>query len=85
MAGFGFSAPASAQVYIRIGPPAPRHEYYRPRPGYTWNGGHWAWRAGRWIWVGGYWVSGRPGCQWIPGHWSRSWRGNYWVPAHWNC
>lgn len=86
IAGFA-AAPSSAQIYVRVGPPAPRHEYMppRPHPGYVWVGGHWGWSGGRYVWIGGYWQAGRRGCTWVPGHWTRNWRGNYWVNGHWAC
>lgn len=88
IAGFAGSAlaPASAQIYVHIGPPAPRYERVPPRrPGHVWVGGHWGWSGGRYVWIGGYWQTSRPGCTWIPGHWARTWRGNYWVDGHWAC
>ncbi len=87
IAGFGSSVPASAQIYVRVGPPAPRREYIPPRPrrGDVWVGGHWGWHGGRYAWVGGYWQPGRRGCGWMPGHWAHTWRGNYWVNGHWRC
>jgi len=86
LTGLGL-APASAQIYVRVGPPpAPRREYEppRPHPGYVWIGGHWAWR-GRWVWTGGYWSGRRRGCGWVPGHWVRTWRGYSWRDGFWRC
>ena len=82
IAGMGF-APASAQISVRIGPPAPRHERMtrRPGPGYTWRAGYWNWYGGRWVWVSGAWITGRPGCVWVPAHWARG----YWRAGHWRC
>lgn len=79
---FGISA-ASAQIYVRVGPPPPRREYIPPRPGprYTWRAGYWDWQGGRWVWVGGVWITGRAGCIWIPAHW----RNGYFRPGHWRC
>lgn len=82
VAGFVFS-PASAQIYVRVGPPAPRYERMGPRPGpgYTWRAGYWNWSGGRWIWIGGAWVGGHGGGCWVPAHWG----GGYFHPGHWRC
>ena len=85
--GFGFS-PASAQIYVRIGPPPPRHERMGrpPGPGYVWRGGYWRWWGGRYVWVNGGWIIGVGGCRnWIPGHWVQGYRGWYWVNGRWGC
>lgn len=82
IAGFA-AAPSSAQIYVRVGPPAPRYERMgrRPGPGYTWRAGYWNWSGGRWVWIGGMWIASRPGCFWVPAHWGRG----YYHPGHWRC
>ena len=53
---------ASADVFVRVAPPAPRYEAVpAPRHGYTWAPGYWDWRHNRYHWVGGHWVRERPG------------------------
>lgn len=87
--GLGFAAgmmpaPSSAQVWVRVGPPAPRREVVRPRPGpgYVWVGGYWGWNGGAYAWRPGYWA--RHGGAWCPGHWQNGYRrGWHWVPGRW--
>lgn len=77
-----FAAPASAQIYVRVGPPAPRYERVPPaRPGWYWRAGYWDWAGGRWVWVRGRWLASRSGCVWIPAHW----RNGYFREGHWRC
>ena len=58
----GISQLASAEVYVRVAPPAPRAEIVpQPRRGYVWNAGHWEWRRQQHVWVGGTWIRDRPG------------------------
>jgi hypothetical protein len=62
--------PASAQVYVEVAPPAPRHEMMpRHREGYVWSPGYWDLRNGRHVWVRGHWVRERPGMYWHPNRW----------------
>lgn len=52
----------AADVWVRVGPPAPRVEVVPPhRRGYTWAPGHWEWRHGRYTWQAGTWMRERPG------------------------
>ena len=61
---------SSAQIYVDIAPPAPRHEYVpAPREGYVWAPGHYVWRNGEYRWVKGRYI--------------REVRGRYYHPAHW--
>jgi WXXGXW repeat (2 copies) len=79
------SVPATAQVYVRVGPPAARVEVVPPRPGpgYVWRPGYWAWRH-RWVWVGGRYLRGpHPHAAWVPGHWAHRPRGWVWINGHW--
>ena len=62
--------PASAEIYIDVAPPAPRHEVIPAhREGYVWQPGFWDWRGGRHVWVRGYWVKERHGMYWHPSRW----------------
>ena len=70
--------PATAQVYIQVAPPAPRHEVVpAQRRGYVWQPGYHDWRGGRHVWVKGYWVKERPGMYWHPNRWEE--RDGRWV------
>lgn len=74
---------ASAQVYVRIGPPAPRYERVPPPPyrDSAWDRGHYRWDGGRYVWMPGRYVRGQG--HWVGGHWSHGPRGHYWVEGHW--
>jgi hypothetical protein len=63
-------ATASAQVYIDVAPPAPRHEVIpAERRGYVWQPGVYVWRDGRHVWTKGHWVRERRGYYWHPSRW----------------
>jgi hypothetical protein len=78
---------ANAQVYVRIGPPPPRHEVVvaRPGPGYVWVPGYHRWDGRAYVWVPGGWVMpARPYYhRWVPGHWRETPHGWVWVDGHW--
>ena len=64
--------PASAQIYLEIAPPPPRHEVLPShRQGYVWQEGYWDWRGRRHVWVRGHWVRERPGYFWHPNRWEQ--------------
>ena len=64
--------PASAQIYIDVAPPAPRHEVIPPhRAGYVWQPGYYDWRNGRHVWTRGHWVRERQGMYWHPSRWEQ--------------
>jgi hypothetical protein len=64
--------PASAQIYIDVAPPAPRHEVIpAARAGYVWQPGFYDWRSGHHVWVKGYWVKERQGMYWHPSRWEQ--------------
>ena len=66
----GIATPASAQIYLRIGPPEPRVEMVpEPRPGYVWVAGHWEWRNQRHQWIKGVWLRERRGYEYYPPAW----------------
>ena len=65
-----FTLPASAEIYVNIAPPAPRHEYVpAPRAGYVWVPGYWDWRGNRHVWVRGHYERERAGYYWHPNRW----------------
>lgn len=50
-------AASNAQVYVRVGPPAPIVERRPPPPerGFVWIGGYHRWDGERYVWVPGRW------------------------------
>ncbi len=77
---------ASAEVVVRVRPPAPRVEVVPRAPSahHVWAPGYWGWQPHRGhVWYGGRWVVGQPGYAWESAHWSE--RGGYWhfVDGHW--
>ena len=64
-------APAlAADVYVRIGPPAPRYEAVPAlQPGWAWQPGYWNWNGHRYVWVSGRRVRGHRGEHWVPHRW----------------
>ena len=61
---------ASAEVYVRVAPPAPRVEVVpEPRRGYVWVPGYWDYRGHRHVWVAGTWVRERPGYRYVGPRW----------------
>lgn len=84
-AGIALST-ASAQVYVRIGPPPPPREYVpvRPGPRHVWVAGYHRWDGRGYVWTPGTWVVPPPHRHaWIPGHWRNTPRGYFWVDGHW--
>ena len=78
---------ANAQVYVRIGPPAPVREVVpvRPSPRHVWVAGYHRWDGGRYVWVPGYYaVPPRPYySRWVPGHWRETRHGWVWIEGRW--
>lgn len=77
---------ANAQVYVRIGPPAPRVERRPPPPSprHVWVAGFYRWDGRAYVWAPGYWARPpRPHARWVPGHWAHRRRGYIWVEGHW--
>lgn len=69
--------PAQAQIYVQIGPPAPRVEQVPPpRRGYVWSPGHWEWRGNQHVWIQGNYLRARPGYAYRPAEWHQ--RGDRW-------
>lgn len=84
----GLATAAGAQVYVRVGPPAPVREVIPPpppeHPGWVWHAGYHRWDGGRYVWVPGYYVAPPyRHARWVPGHWDRTPRGWFWVEGHW--
>jgi len=51
----GVATPATADIYVRIAPPAPRYEAVPVvRPGWEWAPGYWNWSGRRYVWVKGH-------------------------------
>jgi hypothetical protein len=64
------SAPALADIYVRVAPPAPRHEVVPVmRPGWVWAPGYWNWNGHRYVWVSGHRVRAHRGQHWRPHQW----------------
>jgi hypothetical protein len=64
------ATPASADVYVRVGPPAPRHEVVPVvQPGWVWQPGYWNWNGHRYVWVRGHRIRAHRGAHWAPHHW----------------
>ncbi|WP_394781078.1 YXWGXW repeat-containing protein [Undibacterium sp.] len=56
------TAPASAEIIVRVAPPPPRTEVVpAPRRGYLWVPGHWDWRGNQHVWARGTWIRERRG------------------------
>jgi len=60
---------AAADVYVRIEPPAPRHEVVVEKHGYVWIPGYWSWNGHRYGWVDGHSVRARHSEHWVPDRW----------------
>jgi len=79
-AGILAAIPMSAQVVVRVAPPAPIHERMVPSPGrgYVWTPGYHRWDGRAYVWAPGAWVRPpRPHAHWVKAHWTH--RGGGWV------
>ncbi len=79
-------AASFAQVYVRVGPPAPIVETRGPRPGaeFVWVDGYHRWDGNRYVWTAGRWD--RPphrGAHWVAHHWVHRRGGYVMVEGHW--
>ncbi len=79
-------AASFAQVYVRVGPPAPVYERRSPRPerGYVWVNGYHRYDDGHYVWVPGRWE--RPPHEhavWVRHHWVHRRGGWVLVQGHW--
>ena len=75
-----------AQVYVRVGPPAPIVERRSPAPerGYVWINGYHRWDGARYVWVPGH--LDRPPrrhARWVRHHWVHRRGGWELVEGHW--
>jgi len=80
------AAPADADVFVRVGPPAPRYEPIPPVPAgphrWIWTPGYWRWDGARYIWAPGRYVWREHG-NWRPGYWDHRPGGWVWVEGRW--
>lgn len=79
-------AASYAQVYVRVGPPAPivEHRPVAPGRGYVWVGGYHRWDGGRYVWVPGRWDRPpHPHQVWVAHHWVHRHGGWVLVEGHW--
>jgi hypothetical protein len=61
---------ATADVFVRVAPPAPRTEVVpEPRRGYVWVPGYWDYHGKRHVWVQGTWVKERHGYHYSNPQW----------------
>ena len=61
---------ASADVVVRVGPPAAMHEEVpEARRGYVWVPGYYDYRGGKYVWSRGHWEKERHGQYWHPVQW----------------
>jgi len=61
---------ATADVFVRVAPPAPRTEVVpAPRKGYVWVPGYWDYHGHRHVWVQGTWVKERHGYHYANPQW----------------
>jgi hypothetical protein len=79
-------AAANAQVYVRVGPPAPivERRMAPPERGYVWVNGYHRWDGERYVWVPGHWD--RPPhrhARWVRHHWVHRRGGWVLVDGHW--
>ncbi len=76
----------SADVVIRVGPPAPVVEHRGPPPGagYVWTPGYHRWDGAHYVWAPGAWVQPpRPHAHWVRHHYVRRDGGWVLVEGHW--
>jgi hypothetical protein len=82
------ATPASADVYVRIAPPAPRYEAVPVvQPGWEWAPGYWNWNGHRYVWVNGHRIHAHGHGHWVPDRWVEDhgrWRREHghWVDHH---
>src|SRR5262249_26678615 len=81
-------APGAGVVWVRFGPPEPRHEVVvvedRPGPDYIWVAGYYRWDGAVYAWTPGRWERPpRARAVWVTGRWYHERRGWYWVEGHW--
>jgi hypothetical protein len=78
------SVSADTRVYVRVGPPPPRHEAVAPGPGYVWVPGYYQWSGTAYVWAPGRYVHPpRVGAVWVAPHWVHHSHGWYVVAGRW--
>jgi hypothetical protein len=80
------SVSADTRVYVRVGPPPPRHEavVVAPGPGYVWVPGYYQWSGTAYVWAPGRYVHPpRVGAVWVAPHWVHHSHGWYVVAGRW--
>jgi hypothetical protein len=88
LAGSFFTSTAFAQTEAHpqhgAVPPLKPEDVPPPRPGYTWEPGHWHWASHEYEWRKGHWIESRAAYhQFIHGRWERKGGDWAWRPAHW--
>ena len=86
IAGIILNGCASNRVYVRVSPPASRHEVIpsSPHAAAVWVSGYWVWTGREYGWMEGRWEIEPRGDAWVPGHWNRTSRGWIYVAGHWS-
>jgi hypothetical protein len=77
---------ATAQVIIRVAPPAPIVEAHdhAPHPGWVWVDGYHRWDGHRYVWVHGHWAHPpHPGAVWVAHRYEHRGDGYVLVEGHW--
>ena len=68
--GATVAMPAAADVWVSIGPPAPRYEVVPVlEPGWVWAPGYWAWNGHRYHWVSGHRIRAQHNAHYVPHRW----------------
>ncbi|HEY2859662.1 MAG TPA: hypothetical protein VGJ21_14680 [Terracidiphilus sp.] len=81
-----FPVVSQAQIYVRVGPPAPIVERRPPPPGpeFVWIAGYHRWDGNRYVWTAGRWDRPpHPHAVWVPHRWVHHDRGWVMVEGHW--
>lgn len=81
------SAPAAAEVVVRIRPPRVLVERRPVRPSreHIWVSGYHRWDGRAYVWTPGRWDQPpRRRAHWVPHHWVRSRGGWVFVEGHWS-
>jgi len=77
---------ASAQVYVRVRPTAPRVErVVAPSPRHVWVDNDWRYENNQYVYNGGRWVEPPQGHhRWVNGHWKRHGKKGWeWKEGRW--
>ena len=85
LAGGATASQAAVDIDVNVAPPPDRVEVVpAPRPGYTWERGHWRYDNDRYVWNDGRWIEDRPGHRYEDGRWEHN--GEHWRfhAGHWD-